>query len=84
MAKQINGQLTLGENIADNGGIHTAFRAYRDINLNVSLPVQGLTNDQIFFLSFGQVRAIKIVNTIISLLYGCVVTDEALNLVVFS
>lgn len=50
----INGQLTLGENIADNGGIHTAFRAYQDINTNISLPLPDLTNDQIFFLSFSQ------------------------------
>ena len=53
--KQINGKLTLGENIADNGGIHTAFRAYQDMSLNTSLPIKHLTNDQIFFVSFSQV-----------------------------
>lgn len=57
--KQINGQLTLGENIADNGGIHTAFQAYRDMGTNISLPILTLTNDQIFFVSFGQVRRVK-------------------------
>jgi len=58
MIEQINGQLTLGENIADNGGIHTAFRAYKDMGVKESLP-SNLTNDQLFFLSFGQVRALK-------------------------
>lgn len=54
----INGKLTLGENIADLGGIKQAYRAYRRwVERNGEQPpaVQGLTNDQLFFVSFGQV-----------------------------
>lgn len=55
IVKQINGLLTLGENIADNGGVHIGFRAYQDTNINESIPVEHLSNDQIFFVSFAQV-----------------------------
>lgn len=52
---QMNGTVTLVENIADSGGIHIAFQAYRDVNINQSLPNIDLSNDEIFFVSFGQV-----------------------------
>lgn len=55
----VNGELTLGENIADNGGLHTSFQAYKSVagGPNPDLPVFGgkYTHDQMFFIAFGQV-----------------------------
>lgn len=51
----MNGELTLGENIADNGAIHTAYQAYKNGNSNQTLPF-GLSDQKLFFLSFAQVR----------------------------
>lgn len=55
----INGQLTLGENIGDLGGLTIAYTAYRnflDKTSNGQAPVlDGLTGDQRFFLSWAQV-----------------------------
>ena len=52
----VNGNTTIGENIADNGGLKASFHAYRKFN-SVDRPIPGLnlTHDQIFFLSFAQV-----------------------------
>uniref|UniRef100_A0A1I7S2U6 Peptidase_M13 domain-containing protein n=1 Tax=Bursaphelenchus xylophilus TaxID=6326 RepID=A0A1I7S2U6_BURXY len=57
----IDGKLSAGENIADNGGIHGAFNAYKAHQAQVGedprLPidrVSGLTNDQLFFIGFGK------------------------------
>ena len=56
----INGNLTLGENIADNGGLKTAFQAYKDLLVRGPnpplLPAINLTPDQLFFVGFGQVH----------------------------
>uniref|UniRef100_A0A915EDN2 Uncharacterized protein n=1 Tax=Ditylenchus dipsaci TaxID=166011 RepID=A0A915EDN2_9BILA len=57
----LDGANTLGENIADNGGIHAAYRAYRHF-LDVNGPDKALpgdlvgqyTHDQLFFLSFAK------------------------------
>jgi len=56
----LNGKLTQGENIADNGGIHEAFRAYMHSveSLGAEPALPGLTQftpEQMFFVSNAQV-----------------------------
>ncbi|XP_063798125.1 endothelin-converting enzyme 1 isoform X2 [Pseudophryne corroboree] len=55
----VNGKHTLGENIADNGGLKAAYRAYRNwVKKNGEeqvLPSLSLSNDQLFFVGFAQV-----------------------------
>ena len=46
----------LGENIADNGGIHAAFRAYKNVMNGTSENVRGHSGDQLFFVAFAQVH----------------------------
>ncbi|KAK7093870.1 endothelin-converting enzyme 1-like [Littorina saxatilis] len=54
----VNGQLTLGENIADNGGIKAAFMAFerwqRNNKKQPLLPGLGLSHEQLFFINFAQ------------------------------
>ena len=51
----VNGQQTLGENIADNAGIAASYDAWRASLGGKPAPMdQGLTGDQQFFLAFGQ------------------------------
>ena len=53
-----NGSLTLGENIADQGGLGVARSAYlNSLGGNVPEPVDGLTSDQRFFLGYAHVWA---------------------------
>ena len=58
---KLNGRLTLGENIADMGGVKLAFAAYRDLRKAAAEEViaEGFTEDQQFFLSVGQVWCSK-------------------------
>ena len=51
-----NGELTLGENIADHGGVSVAWTAYHNaIGDKVPAPIDGLTADQRFFLGYARV-----------------------------
>jgi len=53
-----NGQLTLGENLADHGGLQVAFAAYKNATKRQPLPtMDGLTADQRFFLAYAGVWA---------------------------
>ncbi|MGZ8302262.1 MAG: M13-type metalloendopeptidase, partial [Telluria sp.] len=52
----VNGALTLGENIGDNSGVAIAYKAYKLSLGGKEAPViDGLTGDQRFFMGFGQV-----------------------------
>jgi putative endopeptidase len=53
----VNGKLTLGENIADLGGVLIAYGAYRRSLAGKPEPVSidGLTGDQRFFLAWAQI-----------------------------
>eukprot|EP00833_Pecoramyces_ruminatium_P009508 jgi/Orpsp1_1/1183540/evm.model.c7180000085655.1 len=64
----VNGNLTLAENLADNSGLSRAFEAYKSSlnksdakKRNQSLPgLTQYTNDQLFFVSFAQIWCIKV------------------------
>ena len=51
-----NGSLTLGENMADHGGLMVAFQAFKNATKNAPLPViDGFTPEQRFFLAYANV-----------------------------
>ena len=53
-----NGRLTLGENLADHGGLQVAFAAFKNATKLNPLPViDGLTPEQRFFLAYAGVWA---------------------------
>ena len=54
---KLNGQLTLGENTADNGGLRLAYLALMNTLGKEAAPpeIDGYTPSQRFFLAFGQV-----------------------------
>jgi predicted metalloendopeptidase len=51
----VNGRLTLGENIADLGGVTIALEALREVLGGNAEPVDGFTPEQRFFLSWATV-----------------------------
>ncbi len=54
----LNGELTLGENTADNGGLRLAFMALMNglaMGSQPSTKIDGYSTEQRFFLGFGQV-----------------------------
>uniref|UniRef100_A0A4W3GW90 Membrane metalloendopeptidase like 1 n=1 Tax=Callorhinchus milii TaxID=7868 RepID=A0A4W3GW90_CALMI len=57
--QNVSGITTLGENIADNGGVRQAYKAYlkwmEKEQEEMKLPGLDLTHDQLFFLNFAQV-----------------------------
>ena len=56
---QVNGNLTLGENIADNGGLHTSYQAFLNL-MNTTeqpvLPALQYSPQQLYFIGYAQVR----------------------------
>ena len=51
-----NGSLTLGENMADHGGLMVAFQAFKNTTKESPLPaIDGFTPEQRFFLAYANV-----------------------------
>ncbi len=57
----LNGELGLGENIADLAGMNVAYRAYQNSLAGEEAPViDGFTGAQRFFIGWGQIWRIKV------------------------
>ena len=57
----INGELTLGENIADNSGLAIAYKAYElSLNHSRATVIDNLTGEQRFYLGWAQVWRAKV------------------------
>ncbi|KDO22492.1 hypothetical protein SPRG_11675 [Saprolegnia parasitica CBS 223.65] len=76
----VNGRLTLGETIADNGGLKTAFRAFHNYTETVSPSAfTKEVGDKVFFLSFAQNWCSKNTDAYLQLfrIYGAVQNNDA-------
>ena len=55
---KLDGKLTAGENIADNGGVKLAYEAYKSWRTQQKQPppheVDGFTDDQLYYLAYAQ------------------------------
>ena len=53
-----NGELTLGENLADHGGLKVAYQAFKNVTAGMADAVNdGFTPDQRFFIAYANVWA---------------------------
>ncbi|KAF0727773.1 hypothetical protein AaE_009507, partial [Aphanomyces astaci] len=50
----VSGNITLSENIADNGGLKTSFRAYHEYLKEFPSQYTAEAGDKLFYLSFAQ------------------------------
>ncbi|WP_144210737.1 M13 family metallopeptidase [Shewanella donghaensis] len=56
----VNGELTLGENIGDLSGVTIAYKAYKmSLNGEEAPVIDGLTGDERFFMGFTQIWRVK-------------------------
>ena len=62
MSLKVDGNRTLGENICDSGGLAHSWTAYKNSKrrngLDMRLPGVNYTDDQLFFITYGQVQYI--------------------------
>jgi endothelin-converting enzyme/putative endopeptidase len=56
---KVNGELTLGENIADNGGLQLSYKAFESRTDRNSPKIDGFTPEQRFFLGWSQWRCMN-------------------------
>jgi endothelin-converting enzyme/putative endopeptidase len=56
---KVNGELTLGENIADNGGLQLSYKAFESRSDRNSPEIDGFTPEQRFFLAWSQWRCMN-------------------------
>ena len=58
--EKVSGELTIGENIGDLGGLTIAYKAYlRSLGGKPAPVLDGLTGPQRFFVGFGQIWRVK-------------------------